>query len=313
MYQKYLTLLLFTLISGNVINFSLQNLNFNHLFAAEDNSQPPEDDNQPVEEEKNEPPKADDQKVSVDANDNVKITLEGNDHDKGDKIKFEIVADPSHGKLNNFDKSDGTVTYIPDKDYSGDDDFKFKVIDDKGADSNKATVDINVKAMNQAPKADDQKVSVDANDNVKITLEGNDDDKGDKIKYEIVADPSHGKLDNFDKSDGSVTYTPDKDYSGDDDFKFKVIDDKGAESDTAEVKVSVKSIDQPNQGVSNEPNQGVSNEPNQGVSNEPNQGVSNEPNQGVSNEPNQGVSNEPNQGVSNEPNQGVGVMRQTKE
>ena len=172
MHKKYLTLLLFTLISGNVINYSLQNLNFNfnHLFAAGDNSQPQKDDNQSVEEKKNEPPKANDQRVSVDANDNVKITLEGNDHDKGDQIKFEIVADPSHGKLGNFDKSDGTVTY-----------------------------------------------------------------------------------------------TPDKDYSGDDDFKFKVSDDKGAESDTAEVKVSVKSMDQPNQGVSNEPNQGVSNEPNQGV------------------------------------------------
>jgi hypothetical protein len=276
LHQKYLTLLLFTLISGNVINFSLQYFNFNQLLAAEDNSQPPEDDNQPDEEERNEPPKADDQKVSVDANDNVKITLEGNDDDKGDKIKFEVVADPSHGKLNNFDKSDGSVTYVPEKDYFGDDDFKFKVIDEKGADSDKATVDINVKATNQAPKADDQKVSVDANDNVKITLEGNDDDKGDQIKFEIVADPSHGKLNNFDKSDGSVTYVPEKDYSGDDDFKFKVIDEKGVKSDTAEVKVSVKSIDQPNQGVSNEPNQGVSNEPNQGVSNEPNQGIENQ-------------------------------------
>ena len=132
MYKKYLTLLLFILISGNVINFSLQNLNYDHLFAAEDKSQPQEDDNKPVEKERNEPPKADDQKVSVDANDNVKITLGGNDGDKGDQIKFEIVADPSHGKLSNFDKSDGSLTYAPEKDYSGDDDFKFKVIDDKG-------------------------------------------------------------------------------------------------------------------------------------------------------------------------------------
>jgi Bacterial Ig domain len=129
--QKYLTLLLFALISGNVINFSLQNFNFNHLLAAEDNSQPSDDDSQPVEEERNEAPKADNQKVSVDANDDVKISLEGNDDDKGDKIKFDIVSDPSHGKLDNFDKSDGTVTYVPGKDYSGDDDFKFKVIDDE--------------------------------------------------------------------------------------------------------------------------------------------------------------------------------------
>ncbi|HEX7178185.1 MAG TPA: Ig-like domain-containing protein, partial [Nitrososphaeraceae archaeon] len=186
------------MISGNVINYSLQNLNFNHLFAAEDNSQPPEDDSQPVKEEKNKPPKANDQKLSVDSNDNVKITLEGNDDDKGDKINFEIVADPSHGKLNNFDKSVGTLTYVPEKDYFGDDDFKFKVVDEKGSDSNKANVDISVKATNQAPIADDQKVSVDSNDNVKITLEGNDDDKGDKINFEIVADPSHGKLNNFD-------------------------------------------------------------------------------------------------------------------
>src|SRR4249919_2335218 len=246
MYQKSLILLIATLIGAFVTNFSLQSLDINHLFAAEDNSQTAEKDNQPTEEkeEKNEPPKADDQKVSVDANDNVKITLEGNDDDEGDKIKFEIVSDPSHGKLDNFDKSDGTVTYVPDKDYFGDDDFKFKAIDDKGADSNKATVDINVKATNQAPKADDQKVSVDANDNVKITLEGNDDDEGDKIKFEIVSDPSHGKLDNFDKSDGTVTYVPDKDYFGDDDFKFKAIDDKGADSNKATVDINVKATNQ---------------------------------------------------------------------
>ena len=77
MYKKYLTLLLFTLISGNVINYSLQNLNFNYLFAAEDNSQP-QDDNQSVKEEKNEPPKADDQKVSVEAVSYTHLTLPTN-------------------------------------------------------------------------------------------------------------------------------------------------------------------------------------------------------------------------------------------
>src|SRR5688500_16958766 len=130
----------------------------------------------------NQAPEADDQDVSVDANDNVKITLEGKDDDKDDEIEFEIVADPSQGELDNFDKSDGTVTYTPEKDYSGDDEFEFKVIDDKGAESDKATVNIEVKSINQAPEGDDQDVSVDANDNVKITLEGKDDDKDDEIE-----------------------------------------------------------------------------------------------------------------------------------
>ena len=190
-------MLLFTLISGNVINFSLQSFNFYDLFAAEDNSPPPEDDKQTPEEERNEPPKADDQKVSVNANDNVKINLEGNDDDKGDEIKFDVVADPSHGTLDNFDKSDGTVTYVPEKD-----------------------------------------------------------------------------------------------YSGDDKFKFKVTDDKGAESDTAEVKISIKSIIQPKQGLVDETNQGLVDETNQGLVDETNQGLGNETNQGLGNETNQGVDNQ---------------------
>src|SRR4029079_5320961 len=161
MYKKCLIVALLILISGNVISFTFQFYDNLFIFA-----------------QTNQAPEAKDQKVSMNANDKVKITLEGNDDDKDDKIQFDIVSDPSHGKLDNFDKSDGTVTYIPDKDYAGDDDFKFKVIDEKGADSDKATVDITVKTVNQAPKADDQMISANANDNVKITLEGKDNDKG---------------------------------------------------------------------------------------------------------------------------------------
>ncbi|MDW0253619.1 MAG: Ig-like domain-containing protein, partial [Nitrososphaeraceae archaeon] len=177
MYKKCLILGLLILISGNVINFTFQFYDGQRIFA-----------------QTNQSPEADDQKVSVDANDKIKIILEGKDDDKDDEIKFDIVSDPSHGKLDNFDKSDGTVTYSPEEDYSGDDEFKFKVVDDKGAESNKGSVDIKVEATNKSPEADDQKVSVDANDKIKIILEGKDDDKDDEIKLDIVSDPSHGKL-----------------------------------------------------------------------------------------------------------------------
>src|SRR6188474_3416822 len=230
MYKKCLMVGLLILINGNVINLTFQFYDSHFIFA-----------------QTNQAPKAEDQKVSVDANDKVKITLEGNDDDKDDKIQFDIVSDPSHGKLDNFDKSDGTVTYIPVQDYSGDDGFKFKVIDDKGTESDKASVEIEVKSTNQAPKAEDQKLSVDADDKVKITLEGKDDDKDDKIQFDIVSDPSHGKLDNFDKSDGTVTYILEQDYSGDDGFKFKVIDDKGEQSDSADVEIQVKAVTQTDQ------------------------------------------------------------------
>jgi len=294
------------LISGNVINFSLQNFNFYDLFAAEDNSQPPEDDNQAAEEEKNEPPKADDQKVSVDANDNVKITLKGNDDDKDDEIKFDIVADPSHGKLDNFDKSGGTVTYVPEKDYSGDDKFKFKVNDDKGAESDTATVDISVKEAtqpngkeetgpgnstykssnqtgiqqtvgtnsveepNQAPKAFDQSVSVDQNGQIDITLVADDKDK-DSLQFDITADPVQGTFDNFDKEKGTVTYVPQKDYFGDDKFSFRVIDDKGAESNVGTVDVTVEVVNQPQNANKEVVNQSLGEEATQSTSGTTNQ------------------------------------------
>jgi hypothetical protein len=238
MYKKYLTLVLLLLTSGSMIGASIQFYNdYQYVFA-----------------QTNQAPEANDQDVSVDANDNVKITLKGNDDDEDDEIEFEIVSDPSHGELDNFDKSDGTVTYTPEEEYSGDDKFDFRVIDDKGAESDKASVEIEVKVINQAPEANDQDVSVDANDNVKITLKGNDDED-DEIEFEIVSDPSHGELDNFDKSDGTVTYTPEEEYSGDDKFDFRVIDDKGAESDKAEIKINVEPLEETNQEESGETNQ----------------------------------------------------------
>jgi len=277
------------LISGNVINFSLQFYNIYYVNA-----------------EDNQAPKADDQKVSVDANDNVKITLKGNDDDKGDEIKFDIIADPSNGKLDNFDKSEGTVTYVPEKDYSGDDKFKFKVNDDKGAESDTATVDISVKETsqpngkeetgpgnsadkssnqtsieqtaetssveepNQAPKAFDQIVFVDQNGQIDIKLVAEDEDN-DQLQFDITSDPLQGSLDNFYKEKGTVTYVPQKDYSGEDKFSFKVIDDKGAESNVGTVDVTVEVVNQPQNANEKVVNQSLGEEATQSTSSTTNQ------------------------------------------
>ena len=119
MYKKFLILAVLILISGSLINFVFEFHNSHFILAQT--------------EQANQVPEADDQEVSVDANDKVKITLKGNDNNKDDEIEFDIVSNPSKGELDNFDKSDGTVTYTPETDYSGDDKFEFKVIDDKGA------------------------------------------------------------------------------------------------------------------------------------------------------------------------------------
>jgi hypothetical protein len=98
--------------------------------------------------EKNNNPKAFDQTVSVDQNNRIDITLVADDSDK-DKLQFDITADPSHGSLDNLNKDKGTVTYIPQKDYSGDDKFSFRVTDIRGGNSEPATVDIKITTVSQ--------------------------------------------------------------------------------------------------------------------------------------------------------------------
>jgi hypothetical protein len=109
----------------------------------------------------NKSPIAYDQSLSVDANDKIDIALDGEDADN-DRIQFAIVSNPSDARLDNFDITKGTVTYVPQTDYVGNDTFAFKVIDDKGAESNTATVDLTVKDDNQTnlpPQAFDQSIN----------------------------------------------------------------------------------------------------------------------------------------------------------
>jgi hypothetical protein len=93
----------------------------------------------------NRPPVADDQSVTTNQNTPVPITLSAIDPD-GDPITYSIVTNPSHGSLNPpLNPSTGTVTYAPIPSYFGPDSFTFKATDNRGADSNTATVSITVK------------------------------------------------------------------------------------------------------------------------------------------------------------------------
>ncbi|HEX9317438.1 MAG TPA: LamG-like jellyroll fold domain-containing protein, partial [Nitrososphaeraceae archaeon] len=91
-------------------------------------------------------PKAFDQSVSVDQNSRININLVADDEDK-DNLQFDITADPLHGSLDNFNNEKGTVTYISQKDYSGDDKFSFRVSDNKGGQSEPANVDIQINTV----------------------------------------------------------------------------------------------------------------------------------------------------------------------
>ena len=132
-----------------IVNNTLQNIppveipqTTNDTGIANDSST----QNQQKTPEENNSPEAFDQSVSVDQDGQVAITLEATDEDN-DQLQFDITADPLQGSLTGFDKEKGTVTYVPQNGYSGNDKFSFKVVDNKGSESNVADVDVNVKEV----------------------------------------------------------------------------------------------------------------------------------------------------------------------
>ena len=102
------------------------------------------EEQQAASQQENNSPEAFEQNVSVDQDGQVDISLIATDEDS-DPLQFDVAADPLQGSLDNFDKEKGTVTYVPQKGYSGNDKFSFRVIDDKGSQSNVADVDVTVK------------------------------------------------------------------------------------------------------------------------------------------------------------------------
>ena len=92
------------------------------------------------------------------------------------------------------------------------------------------------KVENQPPEAQDQDVTINGNNPVKIKLDAKDPDDG-KLRFVLVSKPSHGRIVQFSSSTGTLAYVPDENYDGKDDFAFKVHDGTAFSKDA---KVSIK-------------------------------------------------------------------------
>lgn len=187
----------------------------------------------------NAPPVAQDVQLSTGEGEAIEIALPATDPD-GDPLTFAIEKEPGHGTLENFDAGEGTVTYVPEEGYSGNDDFEFSASD--GSDDSKAKVSIEIAPVNDPPTAEAQSVSVGEGEEVEITLEGSDPEGAD-LEFSITGEPEHGILEDFDSTAGTVTYVPEDDYSGNDSFEF-VVDDGDDTSEPAQVGITVTAINQ---------------------------------------------------------------------
>jgi len=160
----------------------------------------------------------------------------------GDPLTAVLVSGPTQGVLTL--QADGSFTYTPALNYNGPDSYTYKAKDPSGALSNVATVNINVKPVNDPPVAVNDAYSTDEDVALIVAAPGvlaNDNDvEGDPLTSILVKGPDYGQL-TF-NSNGSFTYTPAADYNGPDAFTYKAHDGK-AFSNVATVSITVHPVD----------------------------------------------------------------------
>ena len=181
----------------------------------------------------NDPPVAEPQSASTPEDTAKALTLGASDVDSG-TLSFTVVSGPAHGTLSG---SGPDRTYTPAANYNGPDSFTFKV-NDGAADSNVATVTLNVGSVNDPPVAEDQTAST-AEDTAKPLTLGASDPEGGPLTFIIVSQPAHGTLSSG--TGASRTYTPAANYNGPDSFTFKV-NDGSVDSNVATVSLTVTAV-----------------------------------------------------------------------
>ncbi|NOS69667.1 MAG: tandem-95 repeat protein [Verrucomicrobia bacterium] len=153
--------------------------------------------------------------VSLDEDTSLSITLDGSDVD-GDSLGYALFTQPIHGRLIGVAPA---VTYVPDHDYFGPDEFSFKVTDGM-LESAPATASITVLPVNDAPVANTQALSVNEDTSLPLTLTGFDVE-GNALTYSVVSPPTHGSLSG---TATNLAYLAVTNYFGPDGFTFKVND-----------------------------------------------------------------------------------------
>jgi len=178
------------------------------------------------------PPIANGDNVTVPEDKVSHIMLTGSDPD-GDPLTYSVLRAPTHGTLS------GTVPnliYTPDPNFSWLDSFTFRVNDGK-ADSVPATVMISVTPANDPPTAKDDKIVTQEDTPATIDVLANDIEVDNELI--TISEITPGKGGSVTKNnDGTLTYTPNQDFSGTDTFTYTVTDRAG-EKDTATVRIEV--------------------------------------------------------------------------
>jgi regulation of enolase protein 1 (concanavalin A-like superfamily) len=167
--------------------------------------------------------------LSVPEDTQLTVVLSGTDADSN-PLTYSVVNAPTKGTLSGTAPN---LRYTPTADATGADSFTFRVYDGSLY-SAAATVSINITSVNDAPVANSRSVTTNKNTALPIVLSGSDKDSF-TLAYSVVASPTNGRLTG---TAPNLTYTPNANYVGADQFTFRV-NDGALNSPTATISITV--------------------------------------------------------------------------
>jgi VCBS repeat-containing protein len=163
----------------------------------------------------------------------------------GSDVDGDTVIDGEYGTLTI--NSDGTYTYELDSDNTDvkglsdgqtlTETFTYTISD--GKESSSADLNITINGANEAPVVTDAYVSGDEDTAIRIDVSGDFSDAEGPASITEFTQGANGSV--VQNSDGTFSYTPADDFSGEDSFTYTVTDADGATS-TATVNVTVNPV-----------------------------------------------------------------------
>ncbi|WP_220782395.1 Ig-like domain-containing protein [Shewanella sairae] len=184
----------------------------------------------------NDAPVAVNDSVSLEEDSSARIAVLVNDSDiDGDPLTV-VVQGSANGTASVTAK--GMVQYIPNVNFNGSDSLNYTISDGNGG-SASAVINLVVTGVNDAPVAVDDLVTVDEDSSVTVEVLANDSDV-DNDALTVTAQSAANGVVTIEKS-GSITYTPNSDFNGNDVITYTIDDGNGAQA-TAQLSISVNAI-----------------------------------------------------------------------
>jgi hypothetical protein len=183
--------------------------------------------------DENTPPEVTDQGIEIFGNksESFKLSIEDRENNP---VTIEYITLPENGTLSGDPPN---LTYHPVEDFFGFDRIQY-IANDGEFDSDLATVVIEVQYPNHKPTGTNQAVSLQMNRSKTFSLNVEDEDNN-TLQRVILDGPDHGILSGL---ESTLIYTPDRNYTGTDDFTWRVWDGFGY-SNTSKVTVRVTQYD----------------------------------------------------------------------